>query len=1038
MPLRTLLITFFVLAKVGATPLPELSAQDGRGNPVPLKIGKFEVEVLFYEDLAQTTITVSFDNPTRRNIEGEFSLPLPPGVTISGYQLEVNGKMRNSTAVEKERARFAYESIKARNIDPGYLERQPGNIYRTKIFPILPGKSKAVQLTFCHPLTTKENHLEYHLPVPQVRMEKVLFRVEHLQGKSVTFIHPGALIQNNWVGQTNFRATTKPTIPDDFVCHLERPESGGQFNLPPYSYQRKIIPPASLIPAGSQEVDLIWDCSESGRHRNHQKEFALLDDLFQKHPDLTVHLTRLRLTASPAEVFEVKNGNWKLLREALQKTFYDGGTNLAALTPGDLPVLLFTDGRSTWEKPEKRWPQSLTLIDSTGHASPFWIAQVRKNQGRYLELGPKNSFKQAQLGRSFTRKKKGGAETDSPKAREILKQLTASQELRTLESRFSPDSKAITAHCKKHHLVSDFTSLIVLERFQDHLRYRIPPPEPELLKKYQQVLKTPEKSPAPQSVLAARLKDRHDWHSRDFPWQDHILEPALARLSIWQKSLKKAFDPHELNPDAFKSLETTVETIRQLRQEQVGANFDFLEPDELWREKVEAVSSRIARIETLAIGKANNRQIAVTVNGFINDPGKITLPAGTTLKAALKKAGGLAKLGSPSRVALYRNAKKTTYNLFSEEFTGITLRPADLIVVEKARHPWEDTVWNFFTDIPAPIDYRKEPSIIPESREPRYQRDEVLDDPFGAGPASTDPFAFGGGRSAPVGNDGPGSLLKIPKTQDPAGLDLGTISDQLKAGHDPAELYRKLRPRDRYSDDFYLQLGDLFLEHKETKLAQRVLSNLIETPSPRPTAYRKWAYVLARHSDWEGARKLLDRAARLAPGDHAIALDQAWVSTKLKNPKAAQEHLLHITETFDPQNRDSRWLAEVAAATLSEFKPNEGLALDLRVIVTSASGQNLDLRLTEPFGAMTDFGESYDTTHTGGRAFKSIGVAQYSLRQAIPGTYDLSYRTETPQIARVQIFRHWGRPSQTCREAILFLPATRTRRLLTSLRVEPR
>ena len=45
----------------GAPRRPEVQARLGRGGHAKTIIDRFEVDVLFFEDLAQTTITVSFE-----------------------------------------------------------------------------------------------------------------------------------------------------------------------------------------------------------------------------------------------------------------------------------------------------------------------------------------------------------------------------------------------------------------------------------------------------------------------------------------------------------------------------------------------------------------------------------------------------------------------------------------------------------------------------------------------------------------------------------------------------------------------------------------------------------------------------------------------------------------------------------------------------------------------------------------------------------------------------------------------------------------
>jgi len=125
--------------------IPSLSVvKDGRRQNV--EVQGVEVEVRIEGGFAETRVTMDFFNATKLRQEGEFVLPLPEGATVSDYALEVNGKMREATVVEKERAVRAYEEIKAQNIDPGIVTREAGNVYRTKIFPVEPKKVKRVMV----------------------------------------------------------------------------------------------------------------------------------------------------------------------------------------------------------------------------------------------------------------------------------------------------------------------------------------------------------------------------------------------------------------------------------------------------------------------------------------------------------------------------------------------------------------------------------------------------------------------------------------------------------------------------------------------------------------------------------------------------------------------------------------------------------------------------------------------------------------------------------------------------------------------------
>ena len=99
--------------------------------------------------LVRTTFT--FTNPNARQMSADFEFPLPPEATVCGYALEIDGAMIPGVVVGKEAARVAFETEKARNVDPGIVEHVAGNIWRTRIFPLLPNKPRKVQVDYIEP-----------------------------------------------------------------------------------------------------------------------------------------------------------------------------------------------------------------------------------------------------------------------------------------------------------------------------------------------------------------------------------------------------------------------------------------------------------------------------------------------------------------------------------------------------------------------------------------------------------------------------------------------------------------------------------------------------------------------------------------------------------------------------------------------------------------------------------------------------------------------------------------------------------------------
>src|SRR5690606_22092825 len=70
------------------------------------------------------------------------------GQTVSGYELEVEGRLRAGVVVPRQTARVALEDTIRQQIDPGLAELTQGNVFRTRLYPIPANGSKRIALSF--------------------------------------------------------------------------------------------------------------------------------------------------------------------------------------------------------------------------------------------------------------------------------------------------------------------------------------------------------------------------------------------------------------------------------------------------------------------------------------------------------------------------------------------------------------------------------------------------------------------------------------------------------------------------------------------------------------------------------------------------------------------------------------------------------------------------------------------------------------------------------------------------------------------------
>ncbi|MBK7055999.1 MAG: hypothetical protein IPH52_13285 [Leptospiraceae bacterium] len=113
---------------------------------VPLPISKFSIDVSILGNFTRTKIGIQFYNDSDRVLEGQFVFPLPQGQTISGYALEIDGKLRDAVVVEKAKGRQVFESTIRQKIDPGLLELTRGNVFSLESIPFPQKVIKALKL----------------------------------------------------------------------------------------------------------------------------------------------------------------------------------------------------------------------------------------------------------------------------------------------------------------------------------------------------------------------------------------------------------------------------------------------------------------------------------------------------------------------------------------------------------------------------------------------------------------------------------------------------------------------------------------------------------------------------------------------------------------------------------------------------------------------------------------------------------------------------------------------------------------------------
>ena len=134
-------------------------------SPFALEVRSENVKVNIRQQTAVTNIDQVFYNPTSNQFEGYFLFPVPKGAVISNFSMFINGKEVQAELLDATKARTIYENIVRTMRDPALLEYGEQNLFKVRIFPIMPLSEQRVKISYTEVLPKDEQTFEYVYPL---------------------------------------------------------------------------------------------------------------------------------------------------------------------------------------------------------------------------------------------------------------------------------------------------------------------------------------------------------------------------------------------------------------------------------------------------------------------------------------------------------------------------------------------------------------------------------------------------------------------------------------------------------------------------------------------------------------------------------------------------------------------------------------------------------------------------------------------------------------------------------------------------------
>jgi Ca-activated chloride channel family protein len=374
------------------------------GEPAQeVSVTRVAVEAQVFGHLAETRMTLTFSNPNARALAGDLVFPLPPDATISGYALDVAGRMVDGVIVRQDEARRVFELEARKGVDPGLVEHTRGNVFKTRVFPI-PGRgSRTVRLAWVSPLEQRGPSQVYHLPLnfPE-RLSEATVRVEALASEAPARLDtsPGLKLafDARHVAEATLRdrplvEELRVVVPSSGSAALvQRSASGRQAGASWFSVRELVPPPADLPAPPIRRVALLWDASMSRQSADREREIRLLSAWLRTLGQVRVDLTVFRDTVGPVEPFALPS-RLRDLEARLTGLVPDGGTRVDLLgqlrLSGDVDaIIVVSDGLATLgPTPALRLPAPTWFLSSSGVAAHAALAGLAAaNGGAFLDL----------------------------------------------------------------------------------------------------------------------------------------------------------------------------------------------------------------------------------------------------------------------------------------------------------------------------------------------------------------------------------------------------------------------------------------------------------------------------------------------------------------------------------------------------------------------------------------------------------------------------------------------------------------------------
>lgn len=583
-----------------------------RSNYKPMVIEDLFVKTNIIGNVATTTYEMIIRNPNSATLEAEFVFPMSENQTVAAVALDINGKMREGVVVEKEKARQTFEAVVRQNADPLLVEKVSGNQFKTRIYPFTPNGTRRIRIVLEESLNKNEKNYFYELPLTlEQKLSHFSLDIEiptesnelpevstNIEG--FKFTKEESVIRSHFEAQDydlNHTLSFELPVPDtmQIFTHTARNRT--------YFYTTMDVPKSVKDKKLPKNLAVLWDVSLSGANRDIKREKEILLSYLKKIKNIDVSFVLFNIEQQNVQKFSIKNGEITAIEKYIDEIVYDGATQFKNLKLDKLNVdefMLFTDGVSTYAKdddlvlpskplfiinssktfePErlKGWADQtlgafinlntmdeIKALDKLTHESLRIVKYTNNNISEvYPVMGTEvngniNISGILKGGQGNIEIQLGYNANDIVKSQKVeiqkggdnsaVARLWAVQKINYLEQNAKKNKQEILKLGQLYSIVTDNTSLLVLENASDYWRYHINPPD-DLRAEYD------------------RLQKNFD--KKEHQKKDSALNEALSMAQHVKEWWQKSFDIKLIKQQKYEQLKAQ-NSVQNLERRATG------------------------------------------------------------------------------------------------------------------------------------------------------------------------------------------------------------------------------------------------------------------------------------------------------------------------------------------------------------------------------------------------------------------------------------------------------------------------------------